>query len=200
MFEIELISYIKMDLALINLQRLICHKTQPTNHLFLSFFSFLESLFFLEQSHVKFLISPSFFPFCFFLSFYVDFFFVTFHFFICLLWLFLLFIFLLPYSLLLFLLLLYFLVFFSSFLFSFSLNDLLIFFGSFFPAAQSAGTVEYTDCISADGVKHPIKCVLDMTLKWIWWWGIGPGVLGNVEYTFIAITPRSTQLRRNSTY
>ena len=33
MFEIELIIYIKMDLALNNLQRLICHKTQPTNHL-----------------------------------------------------------------------------------------------------------------------------------------------------------------------
>ena len=30
MFEIELIIYIKMDLALNNLQRLICHKTQPT--------------------------------------------------------------------------------------------------------------------------------------------------------------------------
>ena len=31
LFEIELIIYIKMDLALNNLQRLICHKTQPTN-------------------------------------------------------------------------------------------------------------------------------------------------------------------------
>ena len=31
LFEIELISYIKMDLALNNLQRLICHKTQQTN-------------------------------------------------------------------------------------------------------------------------------------------------------------------------
>ena len=30
MFEIELIIYIKMDLALNNLQRLICHKTQQT--------------------------------------------------------------------------------------------------------------------------------------------------------------------------
>ena len=29
-FEIELIIYIKMDLALNNLQRLICHKTKPT--------------------------------------------------------------------------------------------------------------------------------------------------------------------------
>ena len=36
LFEIELIIYIKMDLALNNLQGLICHKTQttnqPTNH------------------------------------------------------------------------------------------------------------------------------------------------------------------------
>ena len=31
MFEIELIICIKMDLALNNLQRLICHKTQTTN-------------------------------------------------------------------------------------------------------------------------------------------------------------------------
>ena len=31
MFEIELIIYIKMDLALNNLQRLICHKNKPTN-------------------------------------------------------------------------------------------------------------------------------------------------------------------------
>ena len=29
-FEIELIIYIKMDLELNNLQKLICHKTQPT--------------------------------------------------------------------------------------------------------------------------------------------------------------------------
>ena len=31
LFEIELIIYIKMDLPLNNLQRLINHKTQPTN-------------------------------------------------------------------------------------------------------------------------------------------------------------------------
>ncbi len=31
MFEIELIICIKIDLALNNLQRLICHKNQPTN-------------------------------------------------------------------------------------------------------------------------------------------------------------------------
>ena len=33
LFEIELIICIKMDLTLNNLQRLICHKTQPTNQL-----------------------------------------------------------------------------------------------------------------------------------------------------------------------
>ena len=31
LFEIDWIICIKMDLALNNLQRLICHKTQPTN-------------------------------------------------------------------------------------------------------------------------------------------------------------------------
>ena len=33
LFEIELTICIKIDLALNNLQRLICHKTQLTNHL-----------------------------------------------------------------------------------------------------------------------------------------------------------------------
>ena len=32
LFEIELTIRIKMDWALNNLQWLICHKTQPTNH------------------------------------------------------------------------------------------------------------------------------------------------------------------------
>ena len=32
LFEIELIICIKMDLALNKLQRLMCHKTQTTNH------------------------------------------------------------------------------------------------------------------------------------------------------------------------
>ena len=31
MFKIELLICLKMDLALNNLQRLICHKIQPTN-------------------------------------------------------------------------------------------------------------------------------------------------------------------------
>ena len=31
LFELELIIYIKMDLALNNLQRLVRHKNQPTN-------------------------------------------------------------------------------------------------------------------------------------------------------------------------
>ena len=35
LFEIELTICIKIDLALNNLQRLICHKTQPTNQLLL---------------------------------------------------------------------------------------------------------------------------------------------------------------------
>ena len=33
---------------------------------------------------------------------------------------------------------------------------------------------------------------LDMTLNWIWWWGSNSGVLGIVEYFFVAITFRST--------
>ena len=35
-------------------------------------------------------------------------------------------------------------------------------------------------------------CVLGMTVKCIWWWGFSPGDWRNVEYSFIAITPKST--------
>ena len=34
--------------------------------------------------------------------------------------------------------------------------------------------------------------VIDMALNYIWWWGLSSGALESVEYTFIAITPRST--------
>ena len=55
---------------------------------------------------------------------------------------------------------------------------------------QSAGTVEYADYISAG--------VLGMTLKCIWWWGSSPEALRNVEYLFIAISPRSTLTLRGN--
>ena len=41
---------------------------------------------------------------------------------------------------------------------------------------------------------------LDMTLNCIWWWESCPGVLGNVEYSFIAITHRSSLARTGNTY
>ena len=44
LFEIELIICIKMDLALNNLHRLICHKTQPTNQSFSIGYLFALSL------------------------------------------------------------------------------------------------------------------------------------------------------------
>ena len=34
--------------------------------------------------------------------------------------------------------------------------------------------------------------ILNMSLKLIWWWDSAPGDLGNVEYSFIVINPRST--------
>ena len=40
-----------------------------------------------------------------------------------------------------------------------------------------------------------LTSVLDMTLNCIWWWSSIPGALGNVEYLFIAITPRYTLIR-----
>ena len=58
-------------------------------------------------------------------------------------------------------------------------------------SAQSAGAVEYADCVSAEE--------LDPTHR-------SPGyvirlsdALGNVEYACIAITSRSTQTKSNST-
>ena len=58
--------------------------------------------------------------------------------------------------------------------------------------------VEYADCIFAEGYSFPPTSFLDMTLnrlmaKFQFW------TLENVEYPFIAITPRSTQTRSDST-
>ena len=40
-------------------------------------------------------------------------------------------------------------------------------------------------------------CILDMT---VWWWPFDPEALGNVEYPFIAFTPRSAQTQGGSIY
>ena len=48
-------------------------------------------------------------------------------------------------------------------------------------------------------VRLPKKGVLDMNLILIWWWGSSSGNLESVKYTFIAITPRFTQIRSAST-
>ena len=68
------------------------------------------------------------------------------------------------------------------------------------PLSQSAWAVEYTDCTSAEGVCPPPTSVLYMTLnnlmvRFQQCWG-----LGNTEYPFIAIAPRSTLARRGSTW
>ena len=53
------------------------------------------------------------------------------------------------------------------------------------PVVQAAAALEYTDCISPTSAP-------DMTLK-IWLLGsYNAGVLGNAEYPFIALAPRST--------
>ena len=54
--------------------------------------------------------------------------------------------------------------------------------------------VEYNDCISAEGVRcpSPQMSVLGRVLNYIWWLGSSSGALENMEYSFIAITPRST--------
>ena len=50
------------------------------------------------------------------------------------------------------------------------------------------------------GVRHPqrVSCIW---YKTIWWWGSSnAGALGNVDYPFIAIVPRSTLTRNGSTW
>ena len=71
--------------------------------------------------------------------------------------------------------------------------------------------LQYTNCslrrggksVSASwGAKLPltkISFVLGMKWNCFWWWGTIPWTLGNAEYTFIAITPRSTVTQSCST-
>ena len=58
--------------------------------------------------------------------------------------------------------------------------------GSDTESTQSAGAVEYADCISTDGLD------LNITPNYIRSWGSSFGLLGNVEYSFIAINLQST--------
>ena len=61
--------------------------------------------------------------------------------------------------------------------------------------------VFYTGCmfLCSNRTLHLGSRVLGMTLNCIWWRGTSYGTLGNVEYPFIAITPRSTLTRSGST-
>ena len=61
--------------------------------------------------------------------------------------------------------------------------------------AQFAGTVEYTDCTSAERLNSPNECPRYDTKQFH-----GEAiVMGNAEYPFIAIAPRSTLSRSGST-
>ena len=57
--------------------------------------------------------------------------------------------------------------------------------------AQSAGTVKYTHCIAAKGLDFPYneRSGYDSL-----------GALGNLEYCFIAIAPKSTLAQNSSTW
>ena len=67
--------------------------------------------------------------------------------------------------------------------------------------AQFAWASEYTDCFSTkgeDSTPQRVSCIWHWT---IWWWGSSnAGALGNAEYSFIAITPRSTLAQSGSTW
>ena len=65
---------------------------------------------------------------------------------------------------------------------------------SFIPAkytAQSAGAVEYTDCIFAKGLDPSTNECPRYNIKPIWWWGFSnAGALGNAEYPSLPSLPR----------
>ena len=63
--------------------------------------------------------------------------------------------------------------------------------------AQSAGAVEYTDCISAEGFSQN-ECPGYNTKQW--WDSSNAGVLRNAKYYFIAIALRSTLAQSGSTW
>ena len=51
-FEIQLTICIKIDLVLNNLQRLICHKTQPNNHQVMSYVFFNDFMIFTSKFYI----------------------------------------------------------------------------------------------------------------------------------------------------
>ena len=69
--------------------------------------------------------------------------------------------------------------------------------------AQLLGAVEYTDCHPTEGLDchHPTQQVSWIWYQTIWWWGSSnAGALRIVEYSFIAIVPRSTLAWNGSTW
>ena len=82
---------------------------------------------------------------------------------------------------------LYSLIIISSFLISYKL-------------AHSAGAVEYTDCISAEGSDPPKECPRYDIKQSDGCGSSNAEALVNAEYPFIAITPRSTLARSGSNW
>ena len=64
--------------------------------------------------------------------------------------------------------------------------------------AESAGAVEYTVCFSAEGYDPIAKKCSRYDTKQLRC--SNAGVLGNAEYPFNGITPRSTRVRRGSAW
>ena len=59
--------------------------------------------------------------------------------------------------------------------------------------------LKYTNCIPWKGVPSTKKGVLGMTLNCIWWWGSSSEDVRKIEYSFAAITSRSTVDLRSCT-
>ena len=60
-------------------------------------------------------------------------------------------------------------------------------------------TLYFTHCIPWRRIRTLKMGVLDMTLNWFWCWESSSGDLESTEYSFIAITHRSTLIRSGST-
>ena len=77
---------------------------------------------------------------------------------------------------------------------------MLLFFMYFlYTAAQAAGAVEYTDCISAEEL-DPTPTSVQIIMSNHFMPRLKLWIFSNVEYLFIAIAPRSTQTQSGRTW
>ena len=82
------------------------------------------------------------------------------------------------------------LVFFQNILFYYGISTSLLSLSTL-----SAAALQYAD---STGVRPYLQVSCVYTLNCIWWWGSSAAALGNMEYSFMVITPRPALSLRNS--